>query len=215
MNHCLYGLRHNKIAACFPQRPAYSHSRMDNGAGGRSVTYGFGGLETLIISSRLRDGPSTRAQGSEYPSVVIPVMIQHYAMLQRNLLYTRITRGKTLVALRRSACRHRSRVGENCVGLQPDQFFRRHLNPVQDSGSPSHIHLQVAAFDPTNSCSPRRKAASVGLRIFIAPGHQGADVSQPSLLRLCGERPRRHLPSPERVNDFGTPCVMRLASKEV
>jgi hypothetical protein len=39
------------------------------------------------------------SQGSEYPAVVIPVLTQHYAMLQRNLLYTSITRGKRLVVL--------------------------------------------------------------------------------------------------------------------
>ena len=40
-----------------------------------------------------------KAQGLEYPAVVIPVLTQHYAMLQRNLLYTGITRGKKLVVL--------------------------------------------------------------------------------------------------------------------
>ena len=40
-----------------------------------------------------------KAQGSEYPVVVIPLMMQHYPMLQRNLLYTGITRGKTLVVI--------------------------------------------------------------------------------------------------------------------
>ena len=40
-----------------------------------------------------------KSQGSEYPAVVIPVLTQHYAMLQRNLLYTGITRGKRLVVL--------------------------------------------------------------------------------------------------------------------
>jgi len=40
-----------------------------------------------------------KSQGSEYPAVVIPIMTQHYAMLQRNLLYTGITRGKKLVVL--------------------------------------------------------------------------------------------------------------------
>ena len=39
------------------------------------------------------------SQGSEYPAVVIPVMTQHYAMLQRNLLYTGVTRGRRLVVL--------------------------------------------------------------------------------------------------------------------
>ena len=40
-----------------------------------------------------------KAQGSEYPAVVIPLTTQHYAMLARNLLYTGVTRGKKLVVL--------------------------------------------------------------------------------------------------------------------
>jgi exodeoxyribonuclease V alpha subunit len=40
-----------------------------------------------------------KAQGSEYPAVVIPMLTQHYVLLQRNLLYTGITRGKKLVVL--------------------------------------------------------------------------------------------------------------------
>ena len=46
------------------------------------------------LSTRRRDRRS-----SEYPAVVIPVLTQHYAMLQRNLLYTGVTRGKRLVVL--------------------------------------------------------------------------------------------------------------------
>lgn len=40
-----------------------------------------------------------RSQGSEYPCVVVPVMTQHYMMLQRNLLYTAVTRARRLVVL--------------------------------------------------------------------------------------------------------------------
>ena len=40
-----------------------------------------------------------KSQGSEYPAVVIPLLTQHYTMLQRNLLYTGVTRGKRLVVL--------------------------------------------------------------------------------------------------------------------
>ena len=40
-----------------------------------------------------------KSQGSEYPAVVIPMMMQHYMMLRRNLLYTGITRGRKLVVL--------------------------------------------------------------------------------------------------------------------
>ena len=40
-----------------------------------------------------------KAQGSEYPAVVIPLAIQHYNLLERNLLYTGVTRGRRLVVL--------------------------------------------------------------------------------------------------------------------
>jgi exodeoxyribonuclease V alpha subunit len=40
-----------------------------------------------------------KAQGSEYPAVVLPLLSQHYIMLQRNLLYTAITRGRQLVVI--------------------------------------------------------------------------------------------------------------------
>ena len=63
---------------------------------GRSVTYGFGELDTLVPAYA---ASIHKSQGSEYPAVVIPVMTQHYAMLQRNLLYTGVTRGKRLVVL--------------------------------------------------------------------------------------------------------------------
>jgi exodeoxyribonuclease V alpha subunit len=63
---------------------------------GRSVTYGFGELDTLVPAYA---ATIHKSQGSEYPAVVIPVLTQHYAMLQQNLLYTGITRGKRLVVL--------------------------------------------------------------------------------------------------------------------
>jgi exodeoxyribonuclease V alpha subunit len=63
---------------------------------GRSVTYGFGELDMLVPAYA---ATIHKSQGSEYPAVVIPVMTQHYAMLQRNLLYTGVTRGKKLVVL--------------------------------------------------------------------------------------------------------------------
>ena len=66
------------------------------GFDGRSVTYGFGELDALVPAYA---ASIHKSQGSEYPAVVIPVMTQHYAMLQRNLLYTGVTRGKRLVVL--------------------------------------------------------------------------------------------------------------------
>src|SRR5471030_1093632 len=66
---------------------------------GRSVTYGFGELDTLAPAYPAYAATIHKSQGSEYPAVVIPVMTQHYTMLQRNLLYTGVTRGKRLVVL--------------------------------------------------------------------------------------------------------------------
>ena len=50
---------------------------------GRKVSYLFGELDTLVLAYATT---IHKSQGSEYPAVVIPVMTQHYAMLQRNLL---------------------------------------------------------------------------------------------------------------------------------
>ena len=63
---------------------------------GREVTYGFGGLDELVLAYATT---IHKSQGSEYPAVVIPLCTQHYAMLARNLLYTGLTRGKRFVVL--------------------------------------------------------------------------------------------------------------------
>ena len=66
------------------------------GFDGREVTYGWGELDNLVPAYACT---IHKSQGSEYPAVVIPLLTQHYAMLQRNLVYTGITRGKQLVVL--------------------------------------------------------------------------------------------------------------------
>ncbi|BCS34443.1 ATP-dependent RecD-like DNA helicase [Luteitalea sp. TBR-22] len=63
---------------------------------GRAVTFDFGDLDRLVLAYATT---VHKAQGSEYPAVVIPVTTQHYPMLQRHLLYTGVTRGKRLVVL--------------------------------------------------------------------------------------------------------------------
>jgi len=63
---------------------------------GRPVAYPFGELDEVVLAYATT---IHKSQGSEYPAVVIPVATQHYAMLQRNLLYTGMTRGKRLVVL--------------------------------------------------------------------------------------------------------------------
>src|SRR6266404_2608932 len=63
---------------------------------GREVIYGFGELDELVLAYATT---IHKSQGSEYPAVVIPLVTQHYMMLQRNLVYTGVTRGKRLVVL--------------------------------------------------------------------------------------------------------------------
>jgi len=62
----------------------------------RPVTLQFGELDRVVLAYATT---VHKSQGSEYPVVVIPVMTQHYAMLQRNLLYTAVTRGRRVVVL--------------------------------------------------------------------------------------------------------------------
>lgn len=62
----------------------------------RTVEYDFQELDELSLSYAIT---VHKSQGSEYPFVVIPLHTQHYILLQRNLLYTAITRGKKMVIL--------------------------------------------------------------------------------------------------------------------
>ena len=63
---------------------------------GPKITYGFGELDELVLAYATT---IHKSQGSGYPAVVIPLTTQHYPMLQRNLVYTGVTRGKRLVVL--------------------------------------------------------------------------------------------------------------------
>jgi exodeoxyribonuclease V alpha subunit len=62
----------------------------------RIVRYDFGELDEVSLAYAVT---IHKSQGSEFPAVVIPLAGQHYMLLERNLLYTGITRGKRLVVL--------------------------------------------------------------------------------------------------------------------
>ncbi|HRZ55709.1 MAG TPA: ATP-dependent RecD-like DNA helicase, partial [Candidatus Paceibacterota bacterium] len=62
----------------------------------RDVIYDFGELDEIVLAYAIT---VHKSQGSEFPAVVMPLAMQHYLLLQRNLLYTGITRGKRLVVL--------------------------------------------------------------------------------------------------------------------
>ncbi len=63
---------------------------------GRAVVYDWSEADELVHAFAIS---VHKSQGSEYPAIVLPVMTQHYMMLQRNLLYTAITRARDLVVL--------------------------------------------------------------------------------------------------------------------
>jgi len=62
----------------------------------REIIYEYSELDELVHAYAVS---IHKSQGSEYPAVVIPILTQHYILLQRNLLYTGVTRGKKLVVI--------------------------------------------------------------------------------------------------------------------
>lgn len=63
---------------------------------GRMVSYDFAELDEVSLAYA---ASIHKSQGSEYPAVVIPLALQHYLLLERNMLYTGVTRGKRLVVV--------------------------------------------------------------------------------------------------------------------
>jgi len=63
---------------------------------GRQVTYDWSECDQLVLAYAVS---VHKGQGSEFPAVVIPLVTSHYMMLQRNLLYTAVTRAKKLCVL--------------------------------------------------------------------------------------------------------------------
>lgn len=83
----------SELSVLFPTSEAGGPT---NAAGSRAVIYSWGELDHLVPAYACT---IHKSQGSEYPAVVIPLLTQHYGMLQRNLVYTGLTRGKRLVVL--------------------------------------------------------------------------------------------------------------------
>jgi exodeoxyribonuclease V alpha subunit len=63
---------------------------------GREVAYDYGELDELVLAYAIT---VHKSQGSEYPAVILPIHTTHFVMLQRNLLYTALTRAKRLAVV--------------------------------------------------------------------------------------------------------------------
>jgi exodeoxyribonuclease V alpha subunit len=83
---------------------------------GTPIPYDFFELDEVALAYAIS---VHKSQGSEYPAVVIPILSQHYILLQRNLIYTAVTRGKRLVIM----------VGSKralALGIRNDRIMRRY-----------------------------------------------------------------------------------------
>ena len=130
---------------------------------GTLVDYDFSELDELQPSYSMT---VHRAQGNEFPAVVVPVLMQHYPMLQRNLLYTAITRGRKLVVLvgsRRALAIATSSCGPVILPKYIEEFWadgsvadpealRSVLTPLPDDATePSEVSSLInstANYDP-------------------------------------------------------------------
>jgi exodeoxyribonuclease V alpha subunit len=83
---------------------------------GRGLTYDWSEADQLVLAYAVS---VHKSQGAEYPVVVLPLVTQHYMMLQRNLLYTAVTRAKRLCVLTGS----RRAIG---IAVRNDQVARRY-----------------------------------------------------------------------------------------
>jgi exodeoxyribonuclease V alpha subunit len=84
----------------------------------REVLYDFSELDEISLAYAIS---VHKSQGSEYAAVVLPLVTQHFMLLQRNLIYTAVTRGKKLVVL----------VGSRkalAMGIKNDRTRKRHTN---------------------------------------------------------------------------------------
>jgi exodeoxyribonuclease V alpha subunit len=88
---------------------------------GRNVKYDYAELDEIVLAYAIS---IHKSQGSEFPAVIIPILTQHYVLLQRNLIYTAITRGKKLVVM----------VGTKkalAIGIKNDKILKRYTRLSQ------------------------------------------------------------------------------------
>jgi exodeoxyribonuclease V alpha subunit len=102
------------------------------GFGDRNVTYDYTDLDEVVLAYAIS---VHKSQGSEFRAVVLPVTTQHYVMLQRNLIYTAITRARELVVIVGSKKALAMAVKNNAVAERFTTLATR-LHEAQGSGDP-------------------------------------------------------------------------------
>jgi len=107
---------------------------------GREVGYENDELDQLTLAYA---ATVHKSQGSEYPAVVVPVHTQHFVMLQRNLLYTAVTRGKKLVVLVGTKRALSLAVRNDRAGSRNTRLAER-LRQFEQLGLPAQVATDVA-----------------------------------------------------------------------
>jgi len=104
----------------------------------REVVYDFGELDELAPAYTIT---IHKSQGSEFPAVVIPLATQQYLLLQRNLVYTGITRGKKLVVVigQRKGLVYSRESGTPCGYILEDSVAVEVFAPVRDDCLPGRV----------------------------------------------------------------------------
>ena len=113
---------------------------------GREVTYDFGSIDELVLAYACS---IHKAQGSEYPCVVIPLHTTHYVMLQRNLLYTALTRAKRLAILVGEERALRIAVGNRRVRARFSRLAERLTSPSTAAAPSPHTPPDPPPAPPT------------------------------------------------------------------
>ncbi|HEX29533.1 TPA: ATP-dependent RecD-like DNA helicase, partial [Candidatus Poribacteria bacterium] len=95
----------------------------------KPVEYDMADLSELVLAYAIT---THKSQGSEYKAVVMPLLMQHYMMLQRNLLYTAVTRAKELVVIVGSKRAMRMAIRNNKVARRYTGLVERLRRSVQE-----------------------------------------------------------------------------------
>jgi len=110
----------------------------------QTVAYEKGELNDLTAAFAIT---VHRSQGGEFPAVVVPMITAHTAMLQRNLIYTAVTRAKRLLVLVGSMRALRMAV-HNVRGVERQSLLRRWMTSADEKPEQAHFRGKAAAEDP-------------------------------------------------------------------
>ena len=98
---------------------------------GRAVDYELADLDDITLAYAVS---VHKSQGSEYPAVVIPLTATHWPLLQRNLLYTAVTRGKRLVVVVGERRALRRAVGNDRIRSRGGRLVARLRAAAEEGG---------------------------------------------------------------------------------